>query len=528
MSKQLCIEIGRSLTRVVLLSGKPETLKLCGFFAFPTPPDTLNNGCINEMKEFKRELLKNLADNSISTKNAVFLVTSGRVAVRDVTIPYVKKKQISQLIAVNAKEYFPVDVSRYNIIENGITEVTEDGIRKWKVSLVAIPSEIVYSYKKLADACSLKLTGISYTAEAVINMAEREIREEGTACLKVDFHSSYLVILKNGETVIKRSIGYGILDAVNVLKDFGTIAPSAGSAEGFDILKKQSLVKERFDAVDTEGYEFGVKDDVTESFRSLIENVARILDYLRTMKKDVEIDKICLTGAGAEITGLPRLIANELGVNVEVPEKFQSVSIARNLSDIRIPTGEFFTCIGGSIFPLLLNSVIKTENMGQTQKKGGGAVAFFVICALLSAALIAYPLYEEYTLTAGRNAIEKEIGQYKLAEQVYEESERLTALNDYLNGVLSKTHSAADDTSTVIEAVSEHLPAGTLITGIEADEETISLRFKSLNKEDAASVVEMIGNIKGYTAGNVSDMTEASKNSRTVTYTVTVIKAVRS
>ena len=111
-NRVLGIEIGENLTRVVEIDYKAKNSKIYNMFGFPTPPGMIDDGVVQPDGMFRSILYSKLKEKKISTKKAVFVLNSARIASRDIELPLVKEKQLKEMIAMNASDYFPVDLSQ--------------------------------------------------------------------------------------------------------------------------------------------------------------------------------------------------------------------------------------------------------------------------------------------------------------------------------------------------------------------------------------------------------------------------------
>ena len=76
-------------------------------------------------QEYADHLVNALGTNGIHTRRVIFTISSTRVASREVQIPNVKANKIEALVKTNANDYFPVDLTQYEIghyLAGGLTE----------------------------------------------------------------------------------------------------------------------------------------------------------------------------------------------------------------------------------------------------------------------------------------------------------------------------------------------------------------------------------------------------------------------
>ena len=109
MAKILGIEVGNSFTRICELDYKTKNPKLYKYITIPTPNGVINDGFLQENVEFSLAIKKALSDNKITTKQAIFTVSSNKIVTREVMIPAVKTNQVGTYIRANATDYFPIE-----------------------------------------------------------------------------------------------------------------------------------------------------------------------------------------------------------------------------------------------------------------------------------------------------------------------------------------------------------------------------------------------------------------------------------
>ena len=177
-NKVLGIEIGQNLTRVVEIDYKAKKPKIYNIFNFPTPQDMMHDGAIENPGMFRSTLLGKLKEKHISTNKVIFVLNSARIASREVEIPLVKEKQIQSMIAMNASDYFPVDLSQYKLVHEIIDKVDTPEEKKLRLSVLAVPNDLILSYQQLAAACKLQIVGLDYTGNAIKQLMSREIPGE--------------------------------------------------------------------------------------------------------------------------------------------------------------------------------------------------------------------------------------------------------------------------------------------------------------------------------------------------------------
>lgn len=218
-NRVLGIEIGENLTRVVEIDYKAKNPKIYNMFGFPTPPGMINDGVVQPDGMFRSILYSKLKEKKISTKKAVFVLNSARIASRDIELPLVKEKQLKEMIAMNASDYFPVDLSQYKLVHQIIEKIDRPEEKKLRLSVIAVPNDLILSYGALAADCRLQLVALDYSGNAIKQLMRREIPGDVKVTVKVDEVSTTLTVMDGSMVKLQRNVNYGLADAIEEIQD---------------------------------------------------------------------------------------------------------------------------------------------------------------------------------------------------------------------------------------------------------------------------------------------------------------------
>ena len=114
-NRVLSIEIGNSFTKICEMDYKVKKPKVYKVLTVETPEGIVVDGMLQPTQEYADHLVNALGTNGIRTKKVLFTISSTRVASREVQIPNVKANKIEALVKTNASDYFPVDLTQYEI-----------------------------------------------------------------------------------------------------------------------------------------------------------------------------------------------------------------------------------------------------------------------------------------------------------------------------------------------------------------------------------------------------------------------------
>src|SRR5574344_2229656 len=113
--KILSIEIGLHTTRVCELEYGKKNPHVYNCISFDTPENVIEDGFILDKDIMANTLKAELSAAKMTNKDVIFIISSTKIANREVVIPLVPDNKIQAVIDSSASEYFPLDISEYTI-----------------------------------------------------------------------------------------------------------------------------------------------------------------------------------------------------------------------------------------------------------------------------------------------------------------------------------------------------------------------------------------------------------------------------
>lgn len=496
--KVVCIKIGYSVTQVAEMDQDTRNLRIRQSFLFETPEQVIDEEGVHVTDEFVEKIKRGMAENGITSTRVIFTIFSNRVANRDITLPLVKEKKIQPMLIANSKEYFPVDLTKYQLVYRVIS--TDKTKKQMELSVFAVPNTIVESYQALAKALQLQLVDLDYYGNSVYQAMMHGMSQELSATLCIEDNSSMITVIQNGRTVLQRSIGYGIDEAVETLRRSAIMNQGTTYLQALQTMQKNtcfhSLLKgeSEGESISMNPRGESAKDSVTKSLTMLIGNVSRVLDYFTSRHSDIELKEISLVGLGAACLGLDQLLGNELGIPVKVPEKASGWG----------STGDvYYALMGATIKPLKF--VLEKEEKKKTPEDGESLrtpVLVASLCAGVAVILCVAGLLMNVVTEHKNNVMKKEIKEKQDVVSVYNEYIQVKELNDNLlkmDGMTEVPNSAFLD---FIAQMEEKMPSDLMVSNLSASADGITMSVTTKSKESAAEAImqlrtfDCLGNIE--------------------------------
>lgn len=511
-SRVLSIEIGYSLTKVVEMDHGIKNPKIYKCFDFETPIGVLEDGVVSASEEFRDEFELACEKNSVKTKRAVFSITSSRIANREVTIPAVKTNKIAELLRANAAEYFPVDISKYSLAFNILEEMGDkkEG-KQYKLSVLAIPEELIFSYHALAALCGLTVAALDYTGNSVLQAVKGGF-ETGTHLLvKLEENSSLLTVINRGNVVLQRSIAYGISTAVDTLRESNAFGQNLSYKDALTIMRRENCIWSQlgengdYDYIEGEVSQdiIAAKGHITNAISDLIRNIARIIDYHNSRSSDIPIERISLIGIGADVNGLSRIISNELSARVTILKQVQNAVITKGLlKEKELSICQYIACIGATLDPveLSINTKAGKAKKGAPVPKGvpvqegvkgsiKEVVLFLVIAVVIAAGLVCYPLVKKVSFENEKNKLQTQIDSLSGAQDTYNKYIKTQTDFDELQKMYAATYSPNEEMVSFLEELEDKMPTSINVISFIASNEMVEMTVNVDSLPAAAKVI---------------------------------------
>ncbi|SHI86625.1 type IV pilus assembly protein PilM [Butyrivibrio fibrisolvens DSM 3071] len=248
MAKVLSIEIGTTLTEIVEMDYKVRNPKVYKSLMISTPEGVLDEGMLYGYEHFADALKKMIKSKGFKAKKAIFSISSNRIASREVEIPYLKENQIRDYVLANATDYFPVDITEYNISYSILEHLqNEDGGKAIRINALAVPNELLESYREFAKEAGLELEAIDYDGNSLYQAVKKECGVGSQIVIKIDEKSTIVTVMKDGVQSLTRTVPYGIEEAVDTIIYSHIYSDNTSHSEAISYLRTVKCVNPAFD-----------------------------------------------------------------------------------------------------------------------------------------------------------------------------------------------------------------------------------------------------------------------------------------
>lgn len=505
MAKVLSIEISNSVIRMCQMDYKKTNPRVYRHAMADTPQGAYMDGRILKPELLKDVIKDAIKENKMATKDVVFSISSTKIVTREVIIPGIKEKLIPNMIKANLNEYFPIDLSAYEVAHL-ILEKIEDGADagKYKVLIMAAEKHMIQSYESLATSCGLRLVSLDYAGNSIFQAIKNEDESSRVMVLKIEEKSTTVTIVNHKNLMLQRAINYGINDAIDEITK-NRVFNVSNYDEAWELAKRKACIKYWIneDAQRTtvdlstrlENRDFDesqeireAKIEVTKSLEQLIGSIRRVIEFYASRNNGETVDQILIGGCAGDVNGLARLFSNEFGIKTSVMNRLEGVGWHVIGDDAGIYN--YVSCIGAALNPIGFYTREKKAAGERATKDYTGLAVLTVLTSLIVAGALVMLGYMPYKdALAKEQELLADKAKYEKAQKTYVEyTNMLTLYNEMMAGD-EMTLRTNDNILVFLEELEKTLPATVEVTQFRSDWEKVSMTMRVADKETAAGVI---------------------------------------
>lgn len=497
-NKVLTIDItNESITIIEITASEKKQTQIHNAIIFETPEDAYEDGNIKDKDKIAVAIRNNLAENGITNKNAIFILSSTKVVNREVMIPAVKESKVREVINSNSAEYFPVNIEDY-IVSHSVLEtvVGDDKSKQLRVLAVAAPVYMVKGYYDVAGMAGLTVESIDFIGNSMLQMIKTQTSANATTMvIQLGNESTVLNIVKGDTLLLQRTVPYGTNTAVQeVMDDKGVDATTA-----MTMLQNDRMVTVDFD-----------DNAVTGAFRYLINNIGRVMDYYASKNPDKPIEEAYLSGDGALIRGIDGLFKIQLNITTRIMDSLYNVKFDPKIDQkiynpvfLIAPIGAAFAPMG---FPL---SEAGGKKQAATSTKGG--VAIFAACIVLAAGAVGAVYVMKDNAEKEKQKITNQINQIKDIDNVVAEYDAAQAKYADMYNMYRMTQNLNENALTFINELEQRIPKNIAISSFSSSESTVAIVGIADTYHDVAKFVQELREISCISDAFITSIAEETE-----------------
>ncbi|KPJ56064.1 hypothetical protein AMJ49_05825 [Parcubacteria bacterium DG_74_2] len=354
------IDISDLSLKLIKLKKKGDDLSLSSFGYASIKPGIIKEGKIkNEIGLVKiiRKAIRNVEGEKIKTNYVIASLPEEKAFLQVIKMPKVEKEEIESAIRFEAENYIPVPLHKVYLDFQIIPPLNQKQ-SYLEVLLAAMPKEIVDSYVSCFRKAGLKIKALEVDSIAVTRALIKQGKSSEPVLLidlgadrtsfiifkdnSLRFTSSVPVSCQKFTEAVSRVLKVDIKKAERLKIKYGLMGPEKIHLKGKrnkERFKKEIIWEERiFEAL------IPVLTDLVEQTKSYLDYYQSHESSNHLSKKRKGVEKIILSGGGANLKGLSNFLSLELKVLTQSGNPWLNIS-----KEIELPLEEslkYTTAIG--------------------------------------------------------------------------------------------------------------------------------------------------------------------------------------
>ncbi len=329
------IDIGSHGIKVVELKREEGGLSLSNYAYVKTKEDLVKIGSRGVLSDASGPILeKILALSKIDPKEVNVSVPSFSSLVTIFDIPSMPKKDIEQAIRLEAPKYIPVKLSDViygweivsqqgetnsqqgtNNLKKGEIGLSDNRI---KVLVVAIMKEISQKYEKVFSDIGIKINSLEVDSFSLArSLSGKFSKSDCNLILDIGHKTTNLIVVNKGKIVLNRTIDVAG-DSMNKI-----ISSSLGVDEE---RAEKTKIKNGINSVSQ-----GENSPLVGTLSSIVNEIKNVNASITKDFNGLVINKVILTGGGAQTVGLKEYIERETGLVSEIGNPFNGIRYPENI-----------------------------------------------------------------------------------------------------------------------------------------------------------------------------------------------------
>lgn len=454
-------------------SGKNSTVHKT--VTIPAPEGCYEDGILIDIDTLSKAIKGVLVEHRFNSNSVAFSISSPRLATKEVLIPNVKANKIEKIVQANATEYFPVNMDEYIIQHTVLQEIEDQGQKKLKIMVAAVPSEVVESYYDLAKALGLKVAFVDYAGNSTYQIMKQQIGEEVSLVIQVENDCTVINIFKENVLQLQRMVPYGKSMLVNAVMDKYGLKYDTATTK----LQNETLLHSRFDG-----------DEVTESLRYMASNINRVIDYYVSRNR-VSIQKAYLIGHSTTIKGFATLLSNELNMPITKVEALKGIVLDKKAYVEEATLTSYVTNLGAVVDPVDFVPR-KMQEAGSKKENTKSIIIGFFGAIAVSALLVIIPLVQIVALNAQIGSLNKDIKGLSTINDVVNSYYNVKDKYNDVAAFAALTADSDDSLQDFVDYLEKNVPSDVVISGFTISSGAVSISGKAGSKASVALLIQQL------------------------------------
>jgi len=356
MSEIIGLDIGSHSIKLVGLkmTSKGPFLMCMGMKEIPPGKDKED---VNTLSEILKALVKEVG---LKTKKVSLTVSGSGIHIKRISMPSLPKAELKEAVRWEIKDHLPFPVETAQIDFHILNEYVEDNVKKLDLMVVACPKHLIDRTLSIAERAGLQPTHLDVAPFSLWNTLlvwDGNKKEETVALIDMGAEKTGIYLFKDRSLQFSREITPAGADITRA------IAEGIGSAEEAQLIYERAEKIKQEMGIPSEPSQEGMSEKsaslskisflVRPVLEKLTAEIGRSFEYYRNLFNVERIDRVLMTGGGANVKNIVSYLGKELRLPVEHFNPLRKILFDSKKIDVQLldQMGSVFTIAVGMALP---------------------------------------------------------------------------------------------------------------------------------------------------------------------------------
>ncbi|MDR1640110.1 MAG: pilus assembly protein PilM [Clostridiales bacterium] len=340
----LALDIGTRYTKLLVGKYSIDNPSITQILIAETPRHAYTDGLVTDDGKLSILLNQLVSQMKLQTKDLIFTIESTKFIKREFVLPKVQNDgDIQGLATYEMVQYLPIDIAEYTIAPQVIGAVAENDEEKIRVSVCAIPKNIIQAYQRLLTICDLKPFSMEIHSNSVEKIILHDIKHNtksayaNKSVVFIDMGHTYFNVsfYDNGHYQFNQVLEVGGAGLNDVISKYLPLDASTAEAVKIEVLNQISV-----EDLDTKYGNLLPSYEAHSNYESLliellkvinqwVSYVDKVLSYM-SRSRDKNIDKIYIYGGSSQINGIAAYLEKKLAIKTAPAKALGSCNYAND------------------------------------------------------------------------------------------------------------------------------------------------------------------------------------------------------
>lgn len=306
------LSIGSSSIKIIELKKSGNHWKLLHFGIVQLPEEVIvNREIVNQIAVI--ESIKTLTHQiRLQSKSVCTAISGSSVIVKKMSLEVENLREIQEQVFWEAEQYIPFDISEV-VMDYQLLSRSKDKLAE--VILIAVKKDVLENYMSVIEQSGLtpKIVDVDFFALQNLYEANYPVNpSEAAALVDIGANATKLVIVQGDVPVFTKDTGLG------------------GSNLTAEIQRNLNLSYTDAEVLKTGAQGIAMPQEVSDLIQVMAENLAmeikKTIDLYHASSSGAPVTSVLLTGGGAKIPQLSRIVEEALRVPTQLLNPFVSIS----------------------------------------------------------------------------------------------------------------------------------------------------------------------------------------------------------